>query len=126
MRSSYNFTLPCVRKCDSNARFSTGTFYRRDLSGCNSRIPIPIFMLRQNGNQFLPPKSIMSPSMGRSSFRGSRCFTLTTFLKHLESCFDDLFSSALCMSKEEWRRGYIQVWHSSDQVLGSSKILRYE
>ena len=29
------------------------------------------------------------------------------------------------MSREEWRRRK-QVWHSYDQVLGSSKILRYE
>ena len=60
-----------------------------------------------------------------SSFQGSRRFTHTTFLKHLMSCFDYSFLSALCMSREEWRRGK-QVWHSSDQVLGSSKILRYE
>ena len=29
------------------------------------------------------------------------------------------------MSREEWRRGK-HVWHSYDQVLGSSKILRNE
>ena len=52
------------------------------------------------------------------------CFTHTTFLKHLGSSFDDSFSSALCMSREEWRRGK-PVWHSSDQMLGSRKILRY-
>ena len=60
-----------------------------------------------------------------SSFQGSRRFTHTKFLKHLVSSFDDSFWSALCMSREEWRRGK-PVWHSSDQVLGSSKILRYE
>ena len=68
--------------------------------------------------------ALKSEAKRGSSFQGSRHLTCKTFLKDLVSCFVDSFLSAFSISREEWRRGKL-VWHSSDQVLGSSKILRY-